>query len=222
VNLDGREVLAGALYSHRRRGTESATFAYVTECLSAAGAHALDPELPLSSGARQTRVRRALTLFGASTDCAGPLWPHPDRPPGGRPEAALARISGTTFSGTLVFHSYDHFGLDADDEITQYGFVDWFTLQHDDRFDGTYVPPVAVPDVEVPIRGSFSPGGCRIVPFTARVPVVNPHGWVVRDQAVTIEHAVTIERADGDGTIAAPADVARYVTWTHQLRNITP
>ncbi|HET9654290.1 MAG TPA: Scr1 family TA system antitoxin-like transcriptional regulator, partial [Kineosporiaceae bacterium] len=45
-------------------------------------------------------------------------------------------------------------------------------------------------------------------------PVVTLHGWVVRDQVVTIEHA------DGDVTIAAPADVARYVTWTHQLLDI--
>jgi hypothetical protein len=65
------------------------------------------------------------------------------------------RISGNTFSGTLVFHSYDRFGLDPDDEITEYGFVDWFTLQHYDRFDGKYVPPVAVADVEVTISGSF-------------------------------------------------------------------
>jgi Protein of unknown function (DUF3289)/Bacterial TSP3 repeat len=65
------------------------------------------------------------------------------------------QISGNTFSGTLVFHSYDHFGLDPDDEITEYGFVDWFTLQHYDRFDGKYAPPIAVADVEVTISGSF-------------------------------------------------------------------
>jgi hypothetical protein len=65
------------------------------------------------------------------------------------------RISGNTFSGTLVFSSYDRFGLDPDDEITEYGFVDWFTPQHYDRFDGKYVPPVAVADVEVTISGSF-------------------------------------------------------------------
>jgi hypothetical protein len=33
--------------------------------------------------------------------------------------------------------------------------VNWFTLQHDDRFDGKRVPPVAVADVEVPISGPF-------------------------------------------------------------------
>ncbi|WIM92697.1 DUF3289 family protein [Actinoplanes oblitus] len=64
-------------------------------------------------------------------------------------------ITGNTFSGTLLFHSYDHFGLDPDDEITNYGFIDWFTLQHYDRFNGKYPPAIAVADVEVPISGSF-------------------------------------------------------------------
>jgi hypothetical protein len=65
------------------------------------------------------------------------------------------RVTGNTFSGKLVFHSYDHFGLDPDDGVTRIGFVDWFTLQHYDRFDGKYVPPLAVVDIEVPINGSF-------------------------------------------------------------------
>lgn len=60
-----------------------------------------------------------------------------------------------SFSGKLVFESYDHFGLDPDDEITWYGFVDWFTLQHYDRFHGKYVPPIALVTVKVPISGSF-------------------------------------------------------------------
>lgn len=63
--------------------------------------------------------------------------------------------TGHSFSGKLVFESYDHFGLDPDDQITQYGFVDWFTLQHYERFDGNHVPPIALATVEVPISGSF-------------------------------------------------------------------
>ncbi|MGP3991520.1 DUF3289 family protein [Streptomyces sp. 3N207] len=62
---------------------------------------------------------------------------------------------GNSFSGKLVFHSYDHFGLDPDDEITEYGFIDWFTLQHYDRFDGKYPPPIAQADIEIPISGTF-------------------------------------------------------------------
>ena len=63
--------------------------------------------------------------------------------------------SGNSFTGTLVFHSYDHFGLDTGDLEQTYGFVVWFTLQHQDRFNGKYVPPISVVDVEVPISGAF-------------------------------------------------------------------
>ncbi|MGP3776130.1 DUF3289 family protein [Streptomyces sp. SDT5-1] len=65
------------------------------------------------------------------------------------------KVEGNTFSGKLLFHSYDHFGLDPDDEVTEYGFIDWFTLQHYERFDGKYAPPIAVADVEIPISGTF-------------------------------------------------------------------
>ncbi|MFE1953694.1 DUF3289 family protein [Streptomyces sp. NPDC059524] len=65
------------------------------------------------------------------------------------------KVEGNSFSGKLVFHSYDHFGLDPDDEITAYGFIDWFTLQHYDRFDGKYPPAIAQADIEIPISGTF-------------------------------------------------------------------
>ncbi|MEV7081625.1 DUF3289 family protein [Streptomyces sp. NPDC093516] len=65
------------------------------------------------------------------------------------------KVEGNSFSGKLVFHSYDHFGLDPDDEITEYGFIDWFTLQHYDRFDGKYPPAIAQADIEIPISGTF-------------------------------------------------------------------
>ncbi|MFI7316877.1 DUF3289 family protein [Streptomyces venezuelae] len=65
------------------------------------------------------------------------------------------KVEGNSFSGKLVFHSYDHFGLDPDDEIKEYGFIDWFTLQHYDRFDGKYPPAIAQADIEIPISGTF-------------------------------------------------------------------
>ncbi|MHB9005115.1 MAG: hypothetical protein ACYC6C_13870 [Coriobacteriia bacterium] len=43
----------------------------------------------------------------------------------------------------------------TDDAVTGYGFVDWFTLQHYERFDGKYAPPLAVVEIEVPFSGSF-------------------------------------------------------------------
>lgn len=61
--------------------------------------------------------------------------------------------SARGFSGTLVFHFYDHFGLDNDDEITNAGFCDWFTLQHYDRFNGAYVPFLTICNISVNISG---------------------------------------------------------------------
>ncbi|MDQ1294013.1 MAG: serine/threonine-protein kinase HipA [Actinomycetota bacterium] len=72
VALGHREIHAGSLYCHRRRGTESSTFAYLPEYLSAEGACPLDPELPLGTGARQTRAGQP--LFGALTDCSPDRW----------------------------------------------------------------------------------------------------------------------------------------------------
>lgn len=64
-------------------------------------------------------------------------------------------VDGNTFSGTLVFEDYDHFGLDTDDFGTSPGFSQWFTLQHYDRFGGKYVPPILVATAEVDIHGEF-------------------------------------------------------------------
>lgn len=61
--------------------------------------------------------------------------------------------SASGFSGTLVFHFYDHFGLDNDDEITHAGFCDWFTLQHYNRFNGAYVPFLTICNISVNISG---------------------------------------------------------------------
>jgi serine/threonine-protein kinase HipA len=86
VSIDGADVHAGSLYSHRRRQTEAASFSYDAEYLSSPGAYALDPALPLVLGAQQTRVGQA--LFGALTDCAPDRW---GRTLVNRRETALAR-----------------------------------------------------------------------------------------------------------------------------------
>ncbi|HEX7290002.1 MAG TPA: type II toxin-antitoxin system HipA family toxin [Conexibacter sp.] len=72
VQIAGEAVLAGRLWAHRRRGNESATFAYAPDYLTRADAYELDPALPLASGQQQTPVGRA--LFGAFSDCAPDRW----------------------------------------------------------------------------------------------------------------------------------------------------
>jgi serine/threonine-protein kinase HipA len=72
VQIGGEDVLAGRLWSHRRRGTESATFSYTDEYLARHDAYELDPGLPLSAGQQQTRAGQA--MFGALSDCAPDRW----------------------------------------------------------------------------------------------------------------------------------------------------
>ncbi len=89
VAIDGEDVLAGTLYAHRRRGSESASFVYDQAYLAHPGAYALDPLLPLTSGTHQTRAGQA--LFGAFSDCAPDRW---GRTLIKRREAVLARAEG--------------------------------------------------------------------------------------------------------------------------------
>jgi serine/threonine-protein kinase HipA len=90
VAVGGRNLLAGRLYPHRRRGLESATFGYDDRYLADPDSYALDPALPLVTGSLQTPVGRA--LFGAFTDCAPDRW---GRALIARTESARARLEGT-------------------------------------------------------------------------------------------------------------------------------
>jgi serine/threonine-protein kinase HipA len=72
VQIAGKDVLAGQLWSHRRRGSESATFRYGSEYLVRADAYQLDAALGLFEGAQQTAQGQA--MFGAFADCAPDRW----------------------------------------------------------------------------------------------------------------------------------------------------
>lgn len=72
VQIAGEDVLAGQLWSHRRRATESATFRYSSDYLVRADAYQLDPALGLVEGAQQTA--QGQLLFGAFADCAPDRW----------------------------------------------------------------------------------------------------------------------------------------------------
>lgn len=72
VQMAGTDVLAGRLWAHRRRGTESQTFAYDASYLARPGAYALDPALPLDAAAHHTGPGRS--TFGALSDCAPDRW----------------------------------------------------------------------------------------------------------------------------------------------------
>lgn len=72
VDLNGKAVLAGQLWSHFRNGRQSATFQYGPDWIRHKGAFSLDPSLPLASGAFQTAPDRA--LFGGLGDSAPDTW----------------------------------------------------------------------------------------------------------------------------------------------------
>lgn len=72
VQIGDEDLPAGRLWSHRRRNTESATFAYDAAYLAHPEAYELDPGLPLVAGQQQTAAGRA--IFGAFSDCAPDRW----------------------------------------------------------------------------------------------------------------------------------------------------
>ncbi len=72
VAAGATDLLAGRMYSHRHRGTESASFVYDDRFLARSDAYALDPALPLVAGTLQTPVGRP--LFGAFTDSLPDRW----------------------------------------------------------------------------------------------------------------------------------------------------
>jgi serine/threonine-protein kinase HipA len=72
VAVGDKNLLAGRLYSHSRRGVESASFVYSDRYLADPGAYPLDPALPLVSGTLQTPVSRA--MFGAFADSSPDRW----------------------------------------------------------------------------------------------------------------------------------------------------
>jgi serine/threonine-protein kinase HipA len=72
VQIAGRDVPAGRLWTHRHGQSESATFSYREDYLQLADAYELDPGLPLQAGQHQTPVKQP--LFGAMSDCAPDGW----------------------------------------------------------------------------------------------------------------------------------------------------
>jgi serine/threonine-protein kinase HipA len=72
VALDREDVVAGRLFSHRRRNRETASFTYDSAYLTRTDAYALDPALPLTQGVPQTPV--GLAMFRAFADAAPDRW----------------------------------------------------------------------------------------------------------------------------------------------------
>ena len=72
VSIDGEEVDAGRLISHRGRGTETSTFGYETSFLARADAYGVDPALPLLEGFFPAPA--GYPIFRAFADSAPDSW----------------------------------------------------------------------------------------------------------------------------------------------------
>jgi len=63
-----------------------------------------------------------------------------------------------TYTGFLKVTLYDHFGLDFTD-IQKYhlygGFVSWYLLQHNDRYNKAYKPFITLVEISVPFSGYY-------------------------------------------------------------------
>jgi serine/threonine-protein kinase HipA len=110
VQIAGRAVPAGRLWTHRHGQSESATFSYREDYLQRADAYELDPGLPLQAGQQQTPVKQP--LFGAMSDCAPDGW---GRRLVRRAEAERARAAPTQQRGLAEVD----FLLGARDDLRQ-------------------------------------------------------------------------------------------------------
>jgi serine/threonine-protein kinase HipA len=124
--LGGEELLAGRLWSHRRRARESASFAYDARYLAHPRAYALEPGLPLVAGQQHTATTRA--IFGAFSDCAPDRW---GRRLIQRDEAHRARRDATA---ERSFGEIDYL-LGVRDDLRQ------GALRFRDPDDGAYMSP---------------------------------------------------------------------------------
>jgi serine/threonine-protein kinase HipA len=72
VAIGGKNIFAGRMYPHYRRGSESASFIYDGKYLGNPEAYELDPALPLVTGTLQTPVGRP--LYSAFSDSSPDRW----------------------------------------------------------------------------------------------------------------------------------------------------
>ena len=72
IELEGRMLLVGRLWTRAQKGRESASFEYAKDWLTTPSRFALEPALTLDPGAHHTRVGHG--LFGAIGDSAPDRW----------------------------------------------------------------------------------------------------------------------------------------------------
>ena len=93
----------------------------------------------------------ALDKITGLTICVDGLW-------GNKIEVSSYSISGGSYSCTLHYTLYDHFGLDQAD-VEKYGYLagfrSWYVLQHYSEYHSAYKPFLTVIEFDVTISGSI-------------------------------------------------------------------
>lgn len=128
VDLDGETVPAGTLFVTERRGSVTSVFTYDPDYLGHARAFALDPQLPLITGAQVTSPG----LPGALSDCSPDRW--------GRNLIRKDRMGGQQAASAFV-GEYDY--LVGVSDLTRQGALRISTARNGPYLaEGTRVPPL--------------------------------------------------------------------------------
>lgn len=104
-----------------------------------------------SNGVNQPVYNTASDKINGLTICVDSLW-------GNKIEISSFKTSGNTYTCTLHYTLYDHFGLDKKD-VEKYGYLigfrSWYILQHYSGFGGKHRPFVTLMEFDVTFTGTY-------------------------------------------------------------------
>jgi uncharacterized protein (TIGR03034 family) len=103
-------------------------------------------------GTNEPVYNTASDIINGLTICVDGLW-------GNKIEVTSFNLSENTYTYTLHYTLYDHFGLDQND-VEKYGllagFRSWYVLQHYNEYNGVYRPFLTMIEFDVTVSGTYS------------------------------------------------------------------
>ncbi len=110
------------------------------------------PFVEILQGTYQPEYNTVADKINGLSICVNGLW-------GNKIELYSFNTSGNTYTYTLHFTLYDHFGLDAEDVEKNSifsGFKSWYVLQHYDGYNKSYRPFLTLMEFDVTVSGTYS------------------------------------------------------------------
>ena len=111
-----------------------------------------NPFVQALKGTNQPVYNTIADKVNGLTICVDGLW-------GNKIEVTSYNLSGNTYTYTLHYTLYDHFGLDQND-VEKYGplagFRSWYVLQHYNEYNGAYRPFLTMIEFDVTVSGTYS------------------------------------------------------------------